>query len=727
MEISAIDEFRGVECGEKYYYAMKSTGADGSDTDDARHLLNRIIGDYVGRYERAYEVQSEYRNFARFRERLEMLHDSQFSKSDDPVKHFVSMERKWCDISDVSVQGASGGFGMESPPPAEAQAEGDQPPDKERQMRHASRLRQEKWLIEHQCNYKRAGMEVHSMRAVLDLYWRLDQLRSMLLSGNLELQEKALEAVRSRFGRESWQEIRFEEIGCRKSATENATSMLKADHWKKLLKVKWNVEDVNELGCVVEKLPWAWSRNLAVEQHADQFNREFVDAKNAGESIDDTERGVLAGIVAVEAVGCEAGQCRISVRPRMKSAAGDPVKRFFGKLSRNYEAFSYGITPRNLRQRLAFGGGIARRTAFSLGTPKMSGATLKGWLENVSRDEETLRAVIGHPVVIGFGKGGIGGLRLSDQAPDREGVASDGSTGGGAGHLMETTDTDVAKEGDLSKGTEFGWIVAPQTQWDTGGAKWHPHRQYDLAAVVSIPSWWRSVKLTVWTCWRKWDEVELLGENEEGGCDERTGGGPNGDGDIGTKYGYTIKIPGDIGEVSRKLRIEVQRVPYIHDSMIRSALGHYVLHVDRGAEIVIEGGRLWRSTRVTLDTQSSDEILVLPHMEGIVATFDCVKRPHRWPLPPDEAMQYVGRMGNDASGNANGSKIMVYGSEVKVWTNEGVTIPAIPVFVVDTSPEKVGVCETVKMQDEEKSRSRNQPPSLRPGETKPRDTEVNPT
>jgi hypothetical protein len=37
------------------------------------------------------------------------------------------------------------------------------------------------------------------------------------------------------------------------------------------------------------------------------------------------------------------------------------------------------------------------------------------------------------------------------------------------------------------------------------------------------------------------------------------------------------------------------------------------------------GGRLWRSTEVTLGSQVADRISVLPNMKGIVASFDCVQ------------------------------------------------------------------------------------------------------
>ena len=105
--------------------------------------------------------------------------------------------------------------------------------------------------------------------------------------------------------------------------------------------------------------------------------------------------------------------------------------------------------------------------------------------------------------------------------------------------------------------------------------------------------------------------------------------------------------------------------------MYTPSVGQYVFHVGKKADIVIEGGRLWRSTLVTLGTQSADEIFVLPHMEGIVATFDCVRRPPYSPLPKELVTRNFPE------------KVVVYGAKVQVWTSEGVTVPHLPVSVVE--------------------------------------------
>lgn len=76
------------------------------------------------------------------------------------------------------------------------------------------------------------------------------------------------------------------------------------------------------------------------------------------------------------------------------------------------------------------------------------------------------------------------------------------------------------------------------------------------------------------------------------------------------------------------------------------------LQVGYAGDVVLTGGRLWRSTEVTLGSQKADRITVLPNMEGIIASFTCVRPQGGWQglgrTPPQPAV-------------------------VRVWTSEGVT------------------------------------------------------
>jgi hypothetical protein len=51
------------------------------------------------------------------------------------------------------------------------------------------------------------------------------------------------------------------------------------------------------------------------------------------------------------------------------------------------------------------------------------------------------------------------------------------------------------------------------------------------------------------------------------------------------------------------------------------------LRTGEPGSLLIEGGRLWRSTEVTVGAQRATSIRVLPNMEAIIAEFRCVERP----------------------------------------------------------------------------------------------------
>ena len=433
--------------------------------------------------------------------------------------------------------------------------------------------------------------------------------------------------------------------------------------------------------CMLETPSRLWRRNLGIQQQVDQFNREFID----GGVTESEGTGVLEEIVTVEEVGCEAALCRISVKTNAN--AEDPAECFYHTLDKDFEVFSYGVSPKNWSQRLAFSGSTIRSMAVALETPTLPGTENKvGLFESANRERETLRSVMSQPIVVGFGRGRT---KHRTHNPQNERGAKCGSVRNETNNGNAQGDgngTDSPKdEPYLSRGTEFGWFIAPEKRWGDGGGTWHPHRQYDLSAVISIPSWWRRVKLTASTCWRKLSDLEDLGNEYI----DRCGRGENDGVDEGSGRGeddsYFIKLPGDVGEVSRKFRIEVRDVPYILTKLYNSKFGQYVFHVGERAEIVIEGGRLWRSTRVTMGTQPADEITVLPHMEGIVATFDCVRRPPYSQMPEDLARSIYPDKGKVY-------KAEVYVAPLQVWTSEGVTTPPLPVNIVEVDPKNAKRC-----------------------------------
>ena len=353
-------------------------------------------------------------------------------------------------------------------------------------------------------------------------------------------------------------------------------------------------------------------------------------------------------VATVGVQGCEAALCRITVKPAKNK---DHSKKFFDRLNTDFEAFSYGVTPKNLRQRLAFGGTAARNMAAMLRSPALGASELTGLAKAIHNEAETLRSIVGQPIVVGFGRGKSMYQDSKSRKP-RAGTQLDG----------------------LSSETEFGWIIAPERRWREGGSgTWHPHQQHALSAVISVPSWWRRAELEIFTCWRTPNDLKNLGDGYISECGEKL----SKRGGRGNFHTYDIKLPGDIKEVSRKLRIDVRDVPYVlHKMHYEDASQNYTIRVGRKADIVIHGSRLWRSTRVTLGTQPADEIVVLPNMEGIIATFTCVHRPLQWPVD-------FQRIGDE--------QYSVFDSRLRVWTSEGVTHP-LPANIIESTTSKPDLC-----------------------------------
>lgn len=624
--IGVVSLFHQANCGEKYYVTQDSSIAFW------RHAVDQIIADHVNRYNISAKAQIRLPGYLEFRH-------NQIPAGEPIPKHalpdmYRALEEKWCDRASFQMVGV------------ERYIEGKGPSEREKG---------ERALVQDQCNFMLTVQHQNlAISAIIELYWYLEELEKLLKDRD---GEGTLSELARKFTLDNRPaDLLFDLIGCKepvedlvKSIVENDSSDEDGldDRIAEAEAIKRMLEQHDGLVCMIDERPWLWRRNLAVKQQVDQFNREFVDATivGSGQGTELAEpsggTGILDGIVSVTASGCDAGWCRIAVRSAGDLA--DAARRFSGKLKENFEAFSYGVTPKNLRQRLAFDSSAVRNLAVALEVPMLSEVEKRGFFENFRQRQDTLRSVMRQPLVTGFGRG-----RMSEslQVPTEETLQV------------------PAEEDTLSKGTEFGWIVAPERQWNENPSNWHPHRQFDLSAVISIPSWWRKVRLTVSTCWQPLSDLDDFGGHYVDVCGDEGGDGAQkkrGN----SEYGYSIKVPGDIREVSRKLRIEVRDAPYLLNEMYELDQGMYFFDVGKRADIVIEGGRLWRSTRVTLGTQTADKIIVLPHMDGIVATFDCVQRP---PYPPVSV--------NDRSG------AVVYSSKVQVWTSEGVTVPHLPVGIV---------------------------------------------
>ena len=731
--VGAVAMFGGADCKEKYYQLEVNANGPGAEDAIPGNLV-RLIDDYVERFRTAREAQNWFRNYTTVRPELVAEYKTQLAYNSEsgvigpgnPTDFLRYLEKRYCNgLSQRPLYGSSnsgstsGSEGtMRGGKKVRAAEDPLEPSNwdtaiglyKAKELQIARELRKfdelrtrevrnrEVRLVQQQCALGRMAQDhVVPMLAIIDLYWHLEHLERMVDLGRIEEGLKAIFTRRpknlsvSDGWKDGWK-VRIDEIGCDRYPVDDALEVLEYGApptvHRTEVEANWMIGErkailalLNEKfvrACTTDARPWLWLRNLAVEQQKDQFNRYFVDRN--GETGGGT--GMLGDIVSVDVIGCEASMCRISVKPLVEEDKSiscqvgnkmndrSVVGCFYDHLDANYEAFSYGITPKNLRQRLAFGGAAVRNVAMALDLQALVGGKGSSVVEGMKQEHETLRSVMSQPIVVGFGRGSTS----SSESVVRM------KNGGKDGNVEYERNGDIRKfgSGDFSRGTEFGWIVAPEKRWGEGRGNWHPHRQYDLSAVVSIPSWWRRVTLTVTRCWRKLSEVENSGDEFLNECD---GDRRNWFGHVvgdGKDYSYSIRLPGDIEEVSRKLRIDVLDVPYIIPEMFNPQ-EQYVFRVGSPASMVIEGGRLWRSTRVTLGTQSANEIFVLPHMKGIIAKFDCIRPAPYWP----KVLKSDGFVGE--------APAVVYAAKVKVWTSEGVTSP-LPVMIVQEGGEDKGVC-----------------------------------
>jgi hypothetical protein len=201
----------------------------------------------------------------------------------------------------------------------------------------------------------------------------------------------------------------------------------------------------------------------------------------------------------------------------------------------------------------------------------------------------------------------------------------------------------------------FGWALYPPAQ---AGSRYGeaisyrpmPPTQRSLSALVTVPSFWKRVKLELDTGWIN----------------------DNGSFTVGNIYTYSVTLPLDyealdtilVGPArrdSQRPSIAIERLP---DSIEVEAC--------QRAEILIPGRRLWRSTVVVLGGQRANEVVVLPDMRGIIATF--YKIAARGGTEDVKTAPAAGAQ-DARTGSAAASEETVTERELQVWTSEGVAPP----------------------------------------------------
>jgi hypothetical protein len=346
----------------------------------------------------------------------------------------------------------------------------------------------------------------------------------------------------------------------------------------------------------------------------------------------------------LKAVGRPLQDCNLIVAAKPVGLSSAAVTRLQENLNLGNEVFAYSVTPRSLSQRLqtTTDNREALRILLS-GRGVAPTVTANSDLEAQLKRVERSQAIQNHAIVVGFGR-----------------TYKDGKA-------------------EPANQTGFGWAIAPRIS-DSGTA--HVDGQYGMAAVISVPGWWRSVTMDVETCWISRNDLrsDFDSDGSKTLKDLCTGK---------TRATYSppvVRLPGTIADISRKLGFEVVQEPYLDRNQATQ-----MLQVGQRGEILLTGGRLWRSTEVTLGAQLADRITVLPNMEGIIATFDCVRSQSSW----------IG-----APGAVN--------VPVVVWTSEGMAPVTDGIQILVPQEFRAGTVRKPCPSDDERGGGPTAPPNVRP-------------
>ena len=183
---------------------------------------------------------------------------------------------------------------------------------------------------------------------------------------------------------------------------------------------------------------------------------------------------------------------------------------------------------------------------------------------------------------------------------------------------------------------QFGWLIGPRMITDTDGSIVFRHvpSRHTLSAIISVPAWWQQARIEIRTNWL----------NENGRIDRNASENDE------SVVAFNMRLPGDLDVITERLQRKKKRSgPVVFSHLMPAVL----LQADTKASVLIPGRNLWRSTVVTIGSNRSNRISVLPNMEGIIAEFPKIMRPPDW----------------------NESKNPTYrGNSLRmfVWTSEGV-------------------------------------------------------
>ena len=270
------------------------------------------------------------------------------------------------------------------------------------------------------------------------------------------------------------------------------------------------------------------------------------------------------------------------------------------------QAYGYGTTPIELAQRLSTTASTAASMEMALAlSGKLqgdSGSALGGadYMRSMAQTAAFLERI---PLVVGFSDRKPVTAAPANPPPPRQALPV---VSPGAGAVAPAVQK--AAEPRLP---QFGWVFGPRARFDMGKQRFVFEQSigsFDVAADLSVPSWWPKVELDVETVWiGNWHEANEILRKAERSPRRISVPLPMNRADFDGLTKFLMQ------EANQRMA-ELTTIHFVEPSVL-SACANEVT-------ILIYGANVWRSAEVYLGGLRGKEIKVLPDMEGISANFN---------------------------------------------------------------------------------------------------------
>ena len=174
------------------------------------------------------------------------------------------------------------------------------------------------------------------------------------------------------------------------------------------------------------------------------------------------------------------------------------------------QAYAYGTTPIELAQRVSTTASTAASLNMALAVSgKLQGDTgsLLGGSDYVRNMAQTAAFLERIPLVVGFSDRKPAPAIAAGPSPAGAALAAESPGSGGAA-------TPAGQKTAEPRLPQFGWVFGPRARFDMDRQRFVFEQSigsYDVAADISVPSWWPKVELDVETAWiANWHEASEI-------------------------------------------------------------------------------------------------------------------------------------------------------------------------------------------------------------------------